>query len=286
MTGTVRAASVLNAIRRMPQLLSKGEVESLEERKKDELVFHDKDRRDGKDEGSREGNRRFYRAADPVAAQLDLVLAKYAGGAVVLDYACGNGSQIARYLRHGAAAVVAIDISPVSVATAARRTSAEASAGRCVVVQRDCEATGFPADSFDLVLCLGVLHHLDLSRALAECQRLLVPGGRLIAVEALRYNPLIHLYRMLTPQYRTDWERKHILSKGRLSRALGTLEVEEEHCLLMLSPLGAIVPGERLQATAIGVLHAVDEWLCRVPGVRWLAWQAIWVLRKPAVDQV
>lgn len=75
--------------------------------------------------------------------------------AVVLDYACGNGSQIARYLRHGAAAVVAIDISPVSVATATRRTSAEGSAGRCVVVQRDCEATGFPGGSFDLGVCGG-----------------------------------------------------------------------------------------------------------------------------------
>lgn len=220
-----------------------------------------------------------------MTAQLDLLLAKHADGAVVLDYACGNGSEIVRYLRHGAAVVAAIDISPVSIATATRRTSAEASAGRCVVVQRDCEATGFPGGSFDLVVCLGVLHHLDLSRALAECQRLLVPGGKLIAVEALRYNLLIHLYRMLTPQYRTDWERRHILSKGRLQRSLGKLKVEEEHCLLMLSPLGAIIPEGRLQAAAIKLLHAVDQRLCRIPGVRWLAWQAIWVLRKPAGDQ-
>lgn len=265
-------------------LLSVGEVEQLEARKKEELAFHDMDRRGGKDETCHEGNRRFYRATSPVQERLDAVLAKYARGAVVLDYACGNGSQIARYLRHGAAAVVAIDISPVSVTTAASRTSTEAAAGRCLVLMRDCEATGFPEDSFDLIVCLGVLHHLDLARALAECQRLLVPGGRLIAGEALRYNPLIHLYRMLTPQYRTDWERKHILTKGRLARAMGTLQVEEEHCLLILSPLGTLLPGERLQAFAIRALHTVDKWLCSIPGLRWLAWQAVWVLRKPAVE--
>lgn len=55
--------------------------------------------------------------------------------------------------------------------------------------------------------------------------------------------------------------------------------------LLMLSPLGAIIPEGRLQAAAIKLLHAVDQRLSRIPGVRWLAWQAIWVLRKPAGDQ-
>lgn len=51
------------------------------------MPFHDKDRAGGKDEHCREGIRSFYRAADPVDQRLDVILAKCARDAGVLDSA-------------------------------------------------------------------------------------------------------------------------------------------------------------------------------------------------------
>ena len=50
----------------------------------------------------------------------------------------------------------------------------------------DAQHTGLPDASFDQVLIFGMLHHLpdDVVRGvLAECRRLLVPGGRVLAIE-------------------------------------------------------------------------------------------------------
>jgi len=41
---------------------------------------------------------------------------------------------------------------------------------------------------------------------------LIFSGGMVLAVESLSYNPLIKLYRFMTPQMRTEWEKSHILS--------------------------------------------------------------------------
>lgn len=43
-------------------------------------------------------------------------------------------------------------------------------------------------------------------------RRILKPNGVILAVEALDYNPMIKLYRIMTPEMRTEWEKAHILS--------------------------------------------------------------------------
>jgi ubiquinone/menaquinone biosynthesis C-methylase UbiE len=50
----------------------------------------------------------------------------------------------------------------------------------------DAQQIDLPAQSFDQVLIFGMLHHLpdDVVRGvLAECRRLLIPGGRVLAIE-------------------------------------------------------------------------------------------------------
>ena len=67
-------------------------------------------------------------------------------------------------------------------------------------------------NSIDALVCCGMLHHLDLSFAFPELRRILKPGGKTLAIEALDYNPVIKFYRYLTPDMRTEWEKAHILS--------------------------------------------------------------------------
>jgi len=57
-----------------------------------------------------------------------------------------------------------------------------------------------------------MLHHLDSSYIFPELRRILVPGGRILAIESLDYNPFTKLYRHTTPSMRTDWEKNHVLS--------------------------------------------------------------------------
>ena len=44
-------------------------------------------------------------------------------------------------------------------------------------------------------MCCGMLHHLDLSYAFPELRRILSLEGKILAIEALDYNPIIKLYR-------------------------------------------------------------------------------------------
>src|SRR6185437_13297829 len=129
--------------------------------------------------------------------------------AIVLDYACGNGTQTIAAARAGAAMAVGIDISELSVRNAAESAEAAGVRDRTRLLQRDCENTGLPDNMFDAVLCSGMLHHLDLTRAFPELNRILAPGGRILCIEALSYNPVIQLYRNRTPELRTAWEKEH-----------------------------------------------------------------------------
>ena len=129
-----------------------------------------------------------------------------------------------------------------------------------------------------MVICAGVLHHLDVRRAFPEIQRILAPGGRVIAFEALDYNPLIKLYRNRNPHQRTEWEKAHILSLREVRLARSYFEVGEIRYFHMASIAGVWLPA------LLPLLNGVDRVLTRIPGVQLLSWMFTFELlsRKPA----
>jgi len=60
--------------------------------------------------------------------------------------------------------------------------------------------------TFDVVCGTAISYHLDLSRALPGIARVLRPGGTAVFWEPLGHNPIIRLYRALTPTMRTPDE--------------------------------------------------------------------------------
>jgi SAM-dependent methyltransferase len=94
-------------------------------------------------------------------------------GLEVLDAGCGMGRWL-HFARRAGAEIVGMDVSPAIDVAAAREGDA------ADFVQADLRFPPFAPESFDLVYCLGVLHHLEQPlvgvRALAKLVR---PGGEL-----------------------------------------------------------------------------------------------------------
>tara|TARA_B100001057_G_C22691077_1_gene887791 strand:- start:309 stop:1031 length:723 start_codon:yes stop_codon:yes gene_type:complete len=72
---------------------------------------------------------------------------------------------------------------------------------------QDVHDMSYQNDTFDLILARGVLHHLEINTGIAEISRVLKKDGKILFGEPLSGNPLIRLYRYLTPQLRTPDER-------------------------------------------------------------------------------
>lgn len=265
-----------------PQSLGNTWLGSLDPRKQEEAQFHDLDRLDHKDEAIESSpNRKFYEAAIPVDRYVESWMAQHLSGSTFLDYACGNGAQSVKAIRCGASLVVGIDISEVSVRNASERAKAAGFGDRAFFLQRDCEDTKLPSNAFDACLCSGMLHHLELTRAFPELHRVMAPGGRILGVEALAYNPVINWYRANTPQLRTDWESRHILSLKSLDIAKAWFRVENVRYFLMAAPLAAFLPQGWLRRTGLRVGHAIDSLVTRLPLLRLWSWQFSFELVRP-----
>jgi ubiquinone/menaquinone biosynthesis C-methylase UbiE len=144
----------------------------------------------------------MQRCEDDFAAALSEV-----DGQKVLDIGCGNGEQSLALLRTGAQ-VVGIDITPAYVRTAEQLAGAEGFPKTLWTFRvMDAHNLEFDDRSFDFVVGRGILHHLDFDTALTEVRRVLKPGGKAVFLEPLSANPLLKLFRLLTPAARTADER-------------------------------------------------------------------------------
>lgn len=265
-----------------PRFLGDSWVAGLEERKQEEASYHDFERSGQKaaEAGHEAGNTHWYGAAQPVADYIFQWMADNAASRYVLDYACGSGPMSLRFAKAGAALVVGIDISEVSIREAVRIAEEQGVSHNTRFLQRDCEATGLPDSSFDVILCSGMLHHLNLERAFPELSRVLKPGGRILCVEALNYNPAIKLYRRLTPEHRTAWEAKHILSLREVRYAKRWFDVQGMRFFCMASPLATLLPAGKARAAGLALGHAIDSVLTRIPLIRLWSWQFAFELVK------
>jgi SAM-dependent methyltransferase len=178
---------------------------------------------------------------------------------------------------------IGLDISRTSIANARADAADDQLAGVTYFLQGDCERTGLPDECVDVLICSGMLHHLDVRQAFPEMYRVLKPGGVCLAVEALDYNPLVKLYRRLTPGLRTAWEKEHILSHRELRLAGRYFDVRNVRYWHLASILAAGLRRTPLFGAALAVGTAVDAVLLRVPPIAYMAWQFSFELHKPAV---
>jgi ubiquinone/menaquinone biosynthesis C-methylase UbiE len=266
----------------------------MEARKHEEIAFHDKLRSGQFEQRWSPGaehrvahdplwsNFKYYSIEAHSLALMKRWLTEHCRNASVLDYCCGNGEESIFVAQQGARHVVGIDISPVSIKNCRARARQEALEDRVEFRVMDAEALEFPDDSFDLITEYGVLHHLELDRAMGELARVLKPGGSIVCTETLAHNPLIQLYRRLTPKLRTAWEVDHIINRRSfdiMRRHFGQVEPHFFHLTTL-----AAVPLRRMPVfrPVLQTLRAVDRVLLSLPGIRWQAWQVVFKLSAPS----
>jgi len=177
-------------------------------------------------------------------------------GKKVLEYGCGPGSQAFSLAKAGAD-VTAIDISDVAIDQTKEEADQQGVEIECYVM--DAENLTFDDKSFDRVCGSGILHHLDLDRCYKELRRVLKPGGSGIFFEPMGYNPVINLYRNMTPDLRTDDE--HPLLNEDFDLAEQYFDEVHPHFFHLTSIADSFIPVATAQSVLSGPLNGLDSML-------------------------
>jgi SAM-dependent methyltransferase len=140
-----------------------------------------------------------FRAHDELVVQplLDS-LRGLAPGDEALDIGCGTGLLTLRLAQRGFR-VNGIDHSAAMLHQAQEKVRASGLPDRVILQTGDARSLPFEDESFDLVTCTGVLHHVpDIRPTVVEAHRVLRPGGLLwIAEPCLGTNPPLRLWGIL-----------------------------------------------------------------------------------------
>ena len=96
----------------------------------------------------------------------------------VLDVGCGEGLLVER-LAGVSRSVTGIDRDERAIRQAIVRT---AGLTNTTLLEADFTEIEVAPDSYDLITCVAVLHHLDLESARRRSAEMLRPGGRLLVV--------------------------------------------------------------------------------------------------------
>ena len=113
-------------------------------------------------------------------------------GRTALDLGCGAGTQALCLMRDGFV-VVSADLSPE--ATKLCRSNTTGARNFIGVINADAEALPLAGASVDACVCSLFLHHFSsLETVAAELQRVVRPGGVVVATDANAHNPFSWLF--------------------------------------------------------------------------------------------
>ncbi len=253
-------------------------IDQLAERHRSEALFHDQKYETGS------STPRHYRShpTAPVFERLFSLVADNLSRARVLEYGCGTGWITSLLARRGAS-VLAFDISPEAVAQTQQVLASQGLLQQCDVEVMPGEHLRCDDNSVDTAIGFAILHHLQLDLALRELHRVLKPGGRAVFAEPLDSNPLIRMYRRLTPRYRTPDERPLDLDTFAAHvRRFSGYSHQEQLLLASAALVCCYIPGlSSLAAPLQRLLMKADDAILRAwPSAGRWAWYTIIVLEK------
>ncbi|MEX1013945.1 MAG: class I SAM-dependent methyltransferase [Candidatus Paceibacterota bacterium] len=215
--------------------------------------------------------KKYYRAANTSKEKYRTLISEDIRDKKVLEYGCGPGSAAFDLAKLGAN-VTAIDISDVAIEMAQKKAAEE---GLNIAFHvMDAEDLDFEKDTFDLICGSGILHHLNLEESYKELNRTLQPNGKAIFFEPLGHNPVINIYRTLTPKMRTDDE--HPLLMEDIEKAKSYFSEVKTFHFNLTSTAASFLP------FLSNSLQNFDEWLFKnIPGLKKYSWIVVLQFSKP-----
>ena len=88
---------------------------------------------------------------------------------------------------------------------------------------------------FDVVFGNSILHHMDSQKARDSISDLLHKSGEFLFLEPMGHNPLINLYRYLTPNERTPDEHPFLLNDFEIYEEKFKLQIKYFHLFDLLT---------------------------------------------------
>lgn len=217
----------------------------------------------------------------------------------ILDLGCGTGEAALYFAMKGASMVNAIDISPKMINILKKMASLKKYSKKIKPEVMLAEKLKFPKNTFDIVYGRGVLHHVDMGKALEEVYRVLKPGGVATFVEPLEHNPVINVYRKIAKDVRTPDETPLNYDKiGKITKAkfrsLNHDEFQFTTLLIMLwyflidrvNPnkeryWDKLINDSKNKASLFRVLNGLDRLIFKViPYFRRYSWYTVLVYTK------
>jgi ubiquinone/menaquinone biosynthesis C-methylase UbiE len=194
----------------------------------------------------------------------------------VLDYGCGVGNTAKKISKCGPKKITGIDISKISIEKAIK----EAKLLNLNVEYKvdNCEETSLDSQSYDIIYGAGILHHLKLEKCIEEINRILKKDGKMVFMEPLGTNPLINIYRKMTPNSRSEDEHPLINSDFKfLNKKFNDVEIKYYGFLtLIFFPFYKFPEKSKI----FSFLASFDQLLFKIKFMRLFAWSVLIVGKK------
>ncbi len=231
--------------------------------------------------GGAEARDRFYYLSNRALEDYQRTLEDVAGQDVLVA-GCSEGG-VTPLARRGAR-VTGIDIASEAITRLTAGIEREGLQDLASAKLMNAEDLTFPDNSFDLICCTGVVHHLDIERTMPSWVRVLRPGGRVSMNEPMAWHPAVAAYRALTPSMRTPDE--HPLTPKDIKifrRYFEEVTVRGYVLTSLLSLPFALRPQlSILKQVSLGALERLDDSLVkRIPQLAYFCWTAVIELSHP-----
>ena len=247
-----------------------------------EKAFHNRIFEKDYDENERSVVVKYYASTRSSEEFLRDTVRRYISSKKVLEYGCGPGDWTLKTLADGAAFVTGIDLSDTAIAKARQKAQEQGASDTTEYFVMDAENLTFEPHSFDVCYGNGIIHHLDTSQAYRQIAKILRADGVAVFREPLGMNPLINLYRSMTPKLRTPDEHPFVMRDIELAReSFREVSVEFFTFLaLATTPFRNLSVFPRILALA----ERIDSWLfTHIQWTRRFAWMAVITLKHPKI---
>ncbi len=214
---------------------------------------------------------REHRPWNPYWYVYELARQRYVhAGQRLLDFGCGAGIAAVR-LAHLGYRVDGFDLSEDNLAVAGELAARHGLADRCAFRAMLAEQLEYPDDTFDVIVGIDILHHVEIPRAVAEARRVLRPGGVAIFKEHVEA-PIVDKARnsrlglKLAPKdtsldlHITEDERK--LTDADLATIAAAFDATQTRRFTLTSRLDRLLASH--QAAWRGRLQQLDHHLLRI----------------------